>query len=75
MNKQPSLTIEEMIGDDIRTSVGNFIGIPKNIIEARAEQEAERWTAGNFDADNPVRDSYKQSYIQMFIEEVKNKLR
>ena len=67
-------SFETILADAVNSDIRTFIGIPRSIIENKAEHFAELFVASNLDSDNPLREGYKEQYKEMFIDAVKTML-
>lgn len=60
----------EHMREDIEAEVKRFLGVPKNIIDARAEHCAEAYLSSSrgIEDDDPFKRTLKEAYIEQFKE-------
>lgn len=69
------MTQQEQITEAVESAVRRFIGIPKNIIQNRAEEEAEKYVSQTMGLeDSKEKEDYKKLYMEMFNEILINQI-
>jgi hypothetical protein len=72
VGNQPSITIDDRMRDHVERSVRQFKGVPKSIINGKAEEFAEQFVSSEMGltGEDGMKEGYKSQYIEMFSEEI-----
>lgn len=74
MSKMPAIDGTEHLMNAIQSSVNAFVGVPRGIIQRKAEEEAEKYVvqAGISASENAIQyEMTKQQFIENFTDKMK----